>query len=156
MAIYLKCGKRVRRRRLSAVFFAASLMIGLVGPAPASDAILSPEEIPGVVKVNAEGLLDLVDKKPNLIIIDARLRQDRSQGYIEGSISLPDIQTTCAALVKTVSHKSAPLLFYCNGPQCGRSAHSSRIALACGYTHVYWFRGGFEEWKKKNYPFLKE
>lgn len=138
------------------ILFAAAGIIGLAGPASAGDRIIAPDEIPGVTKVDAEGLLDLVDKIPDLVIIDARLRQDRMQGYIEGSVSLPDVKTTCAALAKHVSRKSAPVLFYCNGPKCGRSVSSSRKALACGYTRVYWFRGGFEEWKKKSYPFVKE
>jgi len=117
-------------------------MIGLAGAVPAGEKSIAPDEIPGIAKVDAEGLLDLV-------MIDARLRQDRQQSYIEGSISLPDVKTTCASLAKYAPRKSSPVLFYCNGPKCGRSAHSCRKALACGYTHVYWFRGGFEEgWKK--------
>ncbi len=143
-------------RPLAVLFLVMPGLLGLAGPALAGDEGIAPAEIPGVTTVDAEGLLDLVDKTPGLVIIDARMRQDRSQGYIEGSISLPDVKTTCASLAKIVHRKSSPVLFYCNGPNCERSAHSSRTALACGYRHIYWFRGGFEEWKKKNYPFVKE
>ena len=117
---------------------------------------VAPESIPGTTKVDAEGVLALVEKAPALVIVDARIRQDRLQGYIEGSVSLPDIETTCESLAKVAPLKSTPILFYCNGPKCGRSVHSSRKALECGYTGVYWFRGGFEEWKKKNYPYVKK
>lgn len=156
MAHCSKNGRGVPRVRSGAVLFAAIGMIGFAAAVPAGDRIISPDEIPGATTVDAEGLLDLVDIIPDIVIIDARLRQDRLQGYIEGSINLPDIKTTCASLAKSVPRKSSPVLFYCNGPKCGRSAHSSRKALACGYTRVYWFRGGFEEWQKKNYPFVKE
>ena len=117
---------------------------------------VSPDSIPGTVKVDAESLIELVEKIPGLVIVDARIRQDRLQGYIEGSVSLPDVETDCEALARFAPRKTTPVLFYCNGPKCGRSVHASRKALACGYTRVYWFRGGFEEWSKKNYPFLKK
>jgi rhodanese-related sulfurtransferase len=116
----------------------------------------APLLIPGTTKVFAEDILDLVEKIPNLLIIDARIRTDRSQGYIEGSISLPDIKTKCATLAKVIPKKNTPVLFYCNGVKCGRSVNSSRVALKCGYNNIYWFRGGFEEWKAKNFPFIKK
>lgn len=131
-------------------------VIHFINLADAGDKIVSPDTIPGTTKVDAEGVIGLVEKIPDLIIIDARIRQDRVQGYIEGSVSVPDIETDCEKLTRVIPKKSSPVLFYCNGPKCGRSVHSSLKALACGYHNVYWFRGGFEEWKNKNYPFLKE
>jgi len=116
----------------------------------------APLLIPGTTKVSAEGLLELVAKNPDLLIIDARIRIDRKQGYIEGSLSLPDIATNCASLAKLIPKKNTAVLFYCNGVKCGRSGKSSIIALQCGYNNIYWFRGGYVEWKAKNYPFIKE
>ena len=138
------------------IFCVTLLVIGLAGPAQAKDQVVAPDNLPGITKVDAEGLLDVVEKVTNLVIIDARIRQDRVQGYIEDSVSLPDVDTTCESLNKFVPGKSTPVLFYCNGPKCGRSVTSSQRALKCGYTQVYWFRGGFEEWKQKHYPYLKE
>lgn len=144
------------RQPILRIFFVTVLAMDLAGVAAAADKVIAPDTIPGTVKVDAEGVLDVAEKIPQLVIIDARIRQDRVQGYIEGSVSLPDVDTSCEALKKIIPRKSSPVLFYCNGPKCGRSVSSSRQALACGYTQVYWFRGGFEEWKQKNYPYLKE
>lgn len=116
----------------------------------------APLNITGTTKVNAEEIFELVDKTPDLIIIDARIRSDRIQGYIESSVSLPDIQTSCSSLKKIIPSKSSPLLFYCNGVKCGRSGNSAKKALKCGYKTIYWFRGGFEEWKSKNLPFIRK
>jgi len=118
--------------------------------------IKSPENIPGSVKVTAEGFIDLVDTIPELIVIDSRIPGDRKQGYVEGSISLPDVETTCDSLAKKIPNKTHPTLFYCNGVKCGRSAKAVKIALDCGYKKVYWFRGGFEEWLAKGFPYLQE
>ena len=128
----------------------------MMAPVYAEDEIKSPERIPGAVKVNAEGVIELAESIPGLIIIDSRIRNDRLHGYIEGSLSLPDEETTCENLAKVIPNQKAPALYYCNGPKCGRSANAIEVALACGYKNVYWFRGGFEEWKAKNYPYVKD
>lgn len=124
-------------------------------PVQAHHLVVAPENIPGTVRVNAESVLDLIESMPSLKIVDARMRQDRVHGYLEGSVSLPDVETDCKSLAKHLPKKSQPVLFYCNGPKCGRSVKASEKALACGYTQIYWFRGGIEEWKQKNYPYIK-
>jgi rhodanese-related sulfurtransferase len=116
----------------------------------------TPDEVPGTVKVDAEGLIDTLARIPNLVIIDSRISMDRKQGYIEESISLPDTETDCDSLEVALDKPDTPVLFYCNGPKCGRSVKAIHKAQACGYRMIYWFRGGFEEWTAKGYPFLKE
>lgn len=115
----------------------------------------APMLVSGTTKVIAEDVLDLIGTKSNLIIVDARIRSDRKHGYIEGSISLPDVETTCSSLKKIIPEKASPVVFYCNGVKCGRSVISSKIALKCGYNNIYWFRGGYEEWSTKKLPFVK-
>lgn len=141
----------IRNFRFLLLLFALHLPSLALG----DDKPLSPMSIPGATKVDAEELLQLVQEEPRLVVIDARISTDRNQGYIEDSISLPDISTDCDSLKKVAANKSAPLLFYCNGPKCGRSAKSVQKAVACQYTRLYWFRGGFEEWRAKGYPTIK-
>ncbi|OUS32606.1 hypothetical protein A9Q99_00620 [Gammaproteobacteria bacterium 45_16_T64] len=115
----------------------------------------SPASIPGSTKVNAEQLIEAAEKYSDLVIIDSRIIDDRQQGYISGSHSLPDEETNCNSLSKLVPTLSSPALYYCNGPKCGRSGKAVKIALQCGYSKIFWFRGGFEEWKNKEYPLVK-
>lgn len=122
--------------------------------APPAVKVVIPDNIPGTTLVNAEELIALAAKTPDLVIIDARIAGDRKHGYLEGSVSLPDLQTNCSSLAKVIPKKNSPALLYCNGVNCGRSVTSSRIALKCGYTNLYWFRGGYEEWLAKSYPFV--
>lgn len=123
---------------------------------PASENVPAPDALPGTVKVDAEGLIDTIGRVADLVIIDSRIAMDRKQGYIEGSLSLPDTDTDCDSLSLLIKTPATPVLFYCNGPKCGRSVKAIHKAQACGYTSLYWFRGGFEEWTAKGYPFLKE
>jgi rhodanese-related sulfurtransferase len=115
-----------------------------------------PASIPGVVTVSAEGLIELAESEPKLVVVDSRVASDRHHGYIQGSISLPDTDTACATLGDVIPSVDTPTLFYCNGVKCGRSVVAVKIAKGCGYRKLYWFRGGFEEWKQKGYPFLKQ
>lgn len=120
----------------------------------AKEATKTPDFIKGTTIIDAEGLIKHVEQKPDLIIIDSRISSDRQQGFIEGSVNLPDSKTSCATLSKILSRKDSPVIFYCNGPKCGRSAVAVKIAIVCGYKNTYWYRAGFEEWKQKKYPFI--
>lgn len=117
--------------------------------------IAVPEAIAGVATLDAEGLIELAERQPDLVIIDSRMHMDRRQGYIQGSVSLPDVDTSCDTLEVLVANLATPIVFYCNGVKCGRSVIAVETAKGCGYTRLYWFRGGFEEWKQKSYPFLQ-
>lgn len=117
--------------------------------------IVTPVRIEGVTNVDAEGLIEKVMNTPELVLIDSRITADRKEGYIEGSISLPDIDTTCDSLEIIAPDRNTPVMFYCNGIKCGRSAKAAQIAIDCGYTGVYLFRKGMEEWQEKQYPLVQ-
>lgn len=134
---------------------ACLLALALPGHA-APMATVVPDAIEGAIKVDAEDIFELAESQPELVIIDARLAGDRKEGYIEGSISLPNTETSCERLAEVIPQQSTPALFYCNGIHCGRSVKSIEIARACGYSMIYWFRGGFEEWQAKGYPYPKK
>jgi len=124
-------------------------------PDLAKPKVIVPEKIAGVTTVTAEKVIeDLTSDNPP-ILIDARIKQDRDYGYIETSISLPDINTNCETLSKITTDKNQHLMFYCNGVQCGRSVVSIKIARSCGYHNLSWFKGGFAEWKNKDYQYEK-
>lgn len=115
-----------------------------------------PDKIDGVTTVTAEQFINLAERLPELVIIDSRIPEDRKQGYIEHSINLPDKETDCEHLAAIIPGNNTPTLFYCNGVECGRSVVAVRVALACGYRDLYWFRGGFEEWQTKQYLYIQE
>lgn len=118
--------------------------------------VIVPDEIPGVETLSAEGLIEKANNTEGLIIIDSRISKDRAIGYIEDSVSLPDINTNCDTLKKLIKNKQTPLLFYCNGVKCGRSVVAVKIAKSCGYKNLSWFRGGFEEWQEKGYQYMTQ
>ena len=132
------------------------LALFLAGACPGASEYVSPEEIPGAVIIDAEQLIELVVKHPDAVVIDSGVAVDRTDGYIEGSVHLVDTHTDCDSLARLIPTPATPVVFYCNGERCDRSAHAVAIAVACGYRQVYWFRGGTEEWRTKEYPLIQE
>lgn len=111
-----------------------------------------PYITPWATTIDAEGLIELSSRQQQITIIDSRIAEDRQLGHISGSISLPDIETNCRSLAAVAEDKAQPLAFYCNGVMCGRSLKAVKVANTCGYSSLYWFRGGYTEWTRKNYP----
>lgn len=117
--------------------------------------IVSPDSIDGATIVDAGALIEAMVQTPEPILIDSRIPADHTEGYIEGSISLPDSDTSCQSLARRVPTTATAVLFYCNGIRCGRSARAAIIAVDCGYRNVYWFRNGMEEWHEEEYPLVQ-
>ena len=131
------------------------LILGLFVSSYVAAGEMTPETLAGTTKVTAEEMIGLLDKHADLVIIDARKSSDHAKGYIEGSVGLPNTDTTPASLAKHIKSKSTPVAFFCNGIKCGRSVKSAKIAIKAGYTNIYWFRGGWAEWTEKGLPVTK-
>jgi rhodanese-related sulfurtransferase len=56
------------------------------------------------------------------------------------------------ALNKLPKDKNAPLVMYCDGTICWKSYKSATVAIQAGWKNIYWFRGGFPEWKEAGLP----
>lgn len=113
-----------------------------------------PESVPGITTITAENLAGMLAGETPPIVVDARTVAGRKHGYIEGSIHLADVDTNCASLAKVIHSLDTAAVFYCSSSKCGRSLNALKIAQACSYRNIYWFRGGLEEWQNKGYPYV--
>ena len=138
--------------RSLAMALVGALAIFGVASAQAQDA---PLTIAGTKTVNADQVIDLVTKKSNLVILDNRKPEDFSAGHIEGAVRLIDTDVTVDSLAKAIKTKDTPVLFYCNGLKCGRAAKAAQKAVESGYTEIYYYALGLEEWSKKGLPLVK-
>lgn len=116
----------------------------------------TPESLAVAITIDAENLIELYQSVPNLKIIDTRLHEDRTMGYIETSVNLPSANTNCKSLAKLTKNKDQAIVFYCNGILADASIAAIQVAADCGYKRLFWLRGGFVEWEDKDYPFVVE
>jgi rhodanese-related sulfurtransferase len=97
-----------------------------------------------------------------VLCLDVRTEAEYKAHHISGAKFLPyaehskkevgfDRTQDKFALGETVKDKGAPIIFSCNGEECWKSYKAATWALADGYQQVYWFRGGFPEWRKRNF-----
>ena len=138
------------RKFLFMIFGAA---LALTVPALANEA---PMDIKGAKTLNADGVIELIQKTSNIVILDNRSAADYEAGHIEGAVRLIDTDISDeAVLAKHVKAKNTPVLFYCNGLKCGRAAKATEKALGWGYTNVHYYALGLEEWKQRKLPLVR-
>ncbi len=124
----------------------------LAGMSPAGAQQQAPLAIAGATTVDAERIVALVGESPDLVIIDTRHVEDFNRGHIEGSIRILDTDLTEQVLAQHVRARTVPVLFYCNGLACGRAAKATEMAVRLGYTRVYYYALGMNEWMRLNLP----
>lgn len=120
-----------------------------------------PATLAGVTVVTAEQARRLVEA--GTPIIDTRVGNEFADVHIKGARNVPYKEKSAKVagfnakedqfdLGKLPADKGAPVIFYCNGPECWKSYKASKVAADAGWTRVQWLRGGFPEWKAKGYP----
>jgi rhodanese-related sulfurtransferase len=137
---------------LHTLLCAATIALGMMLPAAAQDA---PTTIAGATTVDAKQIVDLIGKDQNLVILDNRKVEDFSAGHIEGAVRLIDTDVSADSLAKHIKSKDAAVLFYCNGLKCGRAAKAAEKASQLGYTKIYYYAAGMDEWNKQGLPLVK-
>jgi rhodanese-related sulfurtransferase len=115
----------------------------------------APPLLEGTIKISAEELLDLKAEFADLVILDTRPVDAANTLNIEGAVTVAEQTLSAHTLTTLTKDKFTPLVIF------GADAHSihgykaARQAVTLGYTYVFWFRGGFQEWLDKGMPVVK-
>jgi ABC-type phosphate/phosphonate transport system substrate-binding protein/rhodanese-related sulfurtransferase len=120
----------------------------------------TPKLLPGATVVTAQQAKEMMDK--GAILFDTRVEHEYKESHIKGAISLPYKENSAKEVdfnadvdswdvSKLPPNKSTSIILACNGPECWKSYKSAKLAIGNKYTKVYWFRGGYPEWKAAGY-----
>ena len=112
----------------------------------------APPLLEGAIKVTAEELLDLKAEFPDLVIIDTRPGDKAKPMKIEGAVTVTDQVLSPHTLSSLATGKSTPLVFFGADTHSIHSYRAAKTAVTLGYTYVFWFRGGLQEWLDKGMP----
>lgn len=121
----------------------------------------TPTSLPGAKIVTAAEARQLIDK--GVPIYDVRVPEEYAVAHVPGATLLPYKEASAKevgfdpsddqfALNKLPKDKNAPFMMYCDGTICWKSYKSAVMAIQAGWKNVYWFRGGFPEWKEAGLP----
>ncbi|MCD6076877.1 MAG: hypothetical protein K0R89_815 [Ramlibacter sp.] len=122
----------------------------------------TPRALPGATVVDAPKVAQLL--QAGATYVDTRTEVEFKAGQVPGAILVPYHEKSAkdadfdAALDqfdvgRLGADRNAELVFACNGPECWKSFKASQAAVKAGYRKVYWFRGGFPEWRSSGMKF---
>ena len=146
-----------RPRVCPAVLFTLALLFSpllLAADAVSEDPLADNSAV--AITIDAENLIELYQSVAGIKIIDTRFAEDYALGHIETSQNIPLAAINCKTLSKLAKSREQAMVFYCNGNAGDTSIEAIQIASGCGYKRLFWFRGGFVEWKDKDYPYVIE
>jgi rhodanese-related sulfurtransferase len=121
----------------------------------------TPTALPGAKIISAREAQDML--AGGVPLYDVRDEEEYKIAHIPGSRSVPYKEGSAKevgfdpgddqfALNRLPKDKNAPLMMYCDGTICWKSYKSATMAIQNGWKNVYWFRGGFPEWKEAGLP----
>lgn len=121
----------------------------------------TPTSLPGAKIILVAEAKALIAK--GMPVYDVRNEEEYETAHVPGALSVPykegsakevdfDPADDQFALYKLPKDKNAPLMMYCDGTICWKSYKSATMAVQAGWKNVYWFRGGFPEWKEAKLP----
>lgn len=116
----------------------------------------TPRSLPGATVVDAATVAKLLADGARYV--DTRTDREFKAGHVPGAVLVPYVEKSPkdadydASLdqfdvAQLGSDRNAPLVFACNGAECWKSYKASHAAIKAGFKRVYWFRGGFPEWR---------
>lgn len=109
----------------------------------------SPEHVEGAISTSVLEAKKLFDQ--GVVFIDVRNPRYFAKSHIPNAIHLDFKTNFDESILDDVAKKDQKIVIYCSGVKCSRSYRASEKALSWGFTKVYYFRGGFAEWKKMGY-----
>ena len=107
-------------------------------------------------EVTAAELQVLIDTTPALVLIDARDTEYYAKGHIPGAVQLRPNDATAEKLAELAPTKETPMAFYCMNKQCPASGKAAHKAAEHGYTKLYKYADGIEDWQSKGLPVVSE
>jgi rhodanese-related sulfurtransferase len=146
------------KRSYLKLILSAALIGGVSLSVMAAD---TPASLAGAKVVKADEAKKLADA--GAAMIDTRVATENAEKTIKGAKNVVYKEKSAKAadfdagadqfdLTKLPADKAAPIVFFCNGPECWKSYKGSTAALKAGYSKVFWFRGGMPEWVAAGLP----
>jgi PQQ-dependent catabolism-associated CXXCW motif protein len=121
----------------------------------------TPNQIPGGQVITTKGLVPLLQSQQVRAYVFDVLGGPQQlpnaiaavQASQPGSFN-DNVQQQFGQMLQNVTrgNREAPLVFYCQGPQCWMSYNAALRAINLGYKNVLWYRGGIEAWQRAGLP----
>lgn len=102
-----------------------------------------------VREITREELKEMMDGGESFVLINVLDPEDFENEHICGSINLPS--STIARDAVDLLNKDDTLVLHCSGPACTASEIAADKLDSLGFSDIWRFKGGIEEWKAAGY-----
>lgn len=105
-------------------------------------------------KITAQELKKWQDENRDFVLMNALPKESFTAKRIPGSINIvySDIDTLAG---KIMPDKQQALIVYCSGPSCKSSHEVAEKFTRLGYSNVYHYEGGLQEWLQEKYELTR-
>lgn len=98
-------------------------------------------------------LREMLNNEDDAFIINVLSRDRYNEAHIPGSYNIPVHEPDFVEQVRRqLSGKDHKIVTYCAGFSCDASRNAARKLEEAGFTDVFAFEGGMEEWQKADMP----
>jgi rhodanese-related sulfurtransferase len=134
--------KRLEQRERRLLYLALALSV-------VASVLLAPSLLPqgGYGDVTVQKARNLIEDKPDLVILDVRTASEYDEGHIEGAVNIPVQELSVRFDELSIEDE---LLVYCRTGN--RSAQAVDILLDLGFTKIYHMNEGITGWIEAGYP----
>lgn len=98
----------------------------------------------GIISIDAEKLTEL--QSDGILVVDIRTPEEYNQGHIPG-VKLINFRDNDFLAQMNELDKSKPVIIHC--ARGGRSGNAANQLIKAGFTTIYDYSGGFNDWKAK-------
>lgn len=109
-------------------------------------------EIIGVDKISQTELIEKIDTKRSLLILDVRSKKEYDQGHIPGAINI-EFRALKNQIEMIASFKNTPVVVYCE--RGIRAGIAERTLQNAGFQNILHLEGDMVAWRKKSLPIVK-
>lgn len=102
-------------------------------------------------EIHADKIKEMLDAKETVIILDARTKDYDDGNRLPGAKFLP-YNSSDEAIEAAVPSKESMIIIYCTNPKCPASKFLAERMSTMGYTNLFKYPEGINDWIQKGYP----
>jgi rhodanese-related sulfurtransferase len=102
--------------------------------------------------VTADELLRKLESADRLVLVDALAPMVYAHSHLPGAINLPPADIDPARVARQIPDRATEIVVYCSSPQCDDSVATAKRLQELGYTNVWHYAGGKNEWRDAGLP----
>lgn len=102
-------------------------------------------------EIHIEQLKEWYDRGQEMVVLDARSKEYFDGQLLPHAVSIPH-HTPITQLKRVLPSRDSVIIVYCSNKECPASKMLAKKLVSEGYTNVYKYPAGMQEWLEKGYP----